>query len=368
MDNTTISLTELIGNAKRELGLFDYAKSTQQHYALIWNHFEVYAGQKGQTCFSKELGNEFLNDSYRIKEGIKLSSSQVFKIRAITILEEIRELNCFRRCHQKAGKHIPSQFDNIMKKYDKLQQENNLSKRTICGKKIILVRFLRYLDNQGLSDITSLTSHEVLSYLPTLENYGSNSRSGIMFTLRKFLSFLYSEGYSKEPLHDLFPVIFSHKFERLPSYYSPGEVQRILCQIDRNTEFGRRDYLVLLLAVQLGMRAGDIRQLKLNNIKLSKNTIELVQQKTNNPLQLPATKEFKYALADYMKNSRPKVDDPHIFVRHRAPFQPFVETNTFYHITNKYMLLAGIKLRGRKHGLHSMRHSTARGAFTRWGT
>lgn len=162
-----------------------------------------------------------------------------------------------------------------------------------------------------------------------------------------------------EPLNDLFPVIFSNKFERVPSYYSTDEVHTILCQVDRNTEFGRRDYLILLLAVQLGMRAGDIRQLKFNNIKWSRNTVEFVQQKTNNPLQLPVTEEFKYALADYMKNSRPKVDDPHIFVRHRAPFQPFVESNTFYHVINKYMALAGTKLNGRKHGLHSMRHSTA---------
>jgi integrase len=173
------------------------------------------------------------------------------------------------------------------------------------------------------------------------------------------LFFLYSEGYVKEPLNDLFPVIFSNKSERLPSHYSTDEVRAILCQVDRNTAFGRRDYLVLLLAVQFAMRAGDIRQLRFENIKWSHNTIEFAQQKTNVPLQLPVTEEFKYALADYMKNSRPKVDNPHIFVRHRAPFQPFTDHNTFYHVLNKYMTLAGIKLNGRKHGLHSMRHSTA---------
>lgn len=60
MDNTTISLTELIGNAKRELGLFDYAKSTQQHYALIWNHFEVYAvDKKVKLVFQKNWGMNF---------------------------------------------------------------------------------------------------------------------------------------------------------------------------------------------------------------------------------------------------------------------------------------------------------------------
>lgn len=359
MDHTTISLTELISNAKRQLDLLGYAEGTKKHYALKWDHFLMYAEQNSQIHFSKELGNAFLEDYYGIKAGMKLLTSQVFKVRTITVLGEMLEHNYFRKCHQRIGEQAPPQFYNVLKKYEKLQQVKKLSKRTIYGKKIILVRFLNYLDEQGITDITSLTSHEVLSYLLTLEQYRNNSRSGIMFSLRDFLLFLYSEGYLMEPLNDLFPVIFSNKFERVPSYYSTDEVNTILCQVDRNTEFGRRDYLILLLAVQLGMRAGDIRQLKFNNIKWSRNTVEFVQQKTNNPIQLPVTEEFKYALADYMKNSRPKVDDPHIFVRHRAPFQPFVESNTFYHVINKYMALAGTKLNGRKHGLHSMRHSTA---------
>jgi len=76
-----------------------------------------------------------------------------------------------------------------------------------------------------------------------------------MFSLRDFLLFLHSEGYVKEPLNNLFPVIFSNKYERLPSYYSTEEIHTILCQVDRNTVIGRRDYLILVLAVQLGMRS-----------------------------------------------------------------------------------------------------------------
>lgn len=359
MDHATISLTELVGNAKMQLDLLGYAEGTKKHYALKWNHFLIYAEQLGYTLFSKELGNAFLEDYYGIKKGKKLSTSQVFTVRTVTVLGELLEHNYFRKCHQRIGKQPPPQFCDILDNYEKQQQEKKLSTRTICGKKNILIRFLNYLDKQGITDITSLTSHEVFSYLPTLEKYRNNTRSGILFSLRNFFLFLYSEGYLTEPLNDLFPVIFSNKFEKLPSYYSTDEVRAILCQVDRNTKIGRRDYLILLLAVQFGMRAGDIRQLKFEHIKWSRKTVEFVQQKTNNFLQLPMTEELKYAVADYMKNSRPEVDDPHIFVRHRAPFQPFVESNTFYHVINKYMALAGIKLNGRKHGLHSMRHSTA---------
>ncbi len=359
MDHTTISLTELINNAKTHLDLLGYTEGTKKHYIYKWKHLLMYAEQNGDTHYSKELGEEFLATYYGIKGDKKLSESQVFKVRTITVLGDLLEHNCFRKCHQKAGKQPPQQFINVLDKYQKRQQEKNLSARTICGKKIILVRFLSHLEKQELTDIRDLTSSEVLSYLPTLAKFRNNTRSGILFSIRNFLLFLYSEGYITEPLNDLFAVIISNKFDRLPSYYSTEEVNNLLCQVDRNSTVGCRDYLILLLAVQFGLRAGDIRRLKFQNIKWSRSTIEFIQQKTNAPIQLPLTDEFKYAVADYMKNSRPEVDDPHIFVRHRAPFQPFGESNSFHHIINKYISLAGIELSGRRHGLHSMRHSAA---------
>jgi integrase/recombinase XerD len=359
MDHKAILLTELIDRAKKQLDLLDYAESTKNQYIGKWKHFLVYAEQKGQPYFSKKLGEAFLKDRYGIKTGDRLSASQVFKTRTLDILGAILGKDCFPRCRQKPGRQAPPQFCGILNEYKELQVEKGISEKTVCGKKIILVRFLNYLDMRRLSDISSLTSHDVLFYLHTLKEFRHITRSGIMFALRDFLMFLHSEGYVRQPLNELFPTIFTNKLERLPSYYSADEMHAILCQVDRDAEFGRRDYLVLLSAIQFGLRAGDIRQLKLENIKWSRKTVELVQQKTNKPLQLPLTEEFKYALADYMKNSRPKVDDPHIFVRHRAPFQPFVKDNCFYHVINKYMVMADITVNNRKHGLHSMRHSIA---------
>ena len=240
-----------------------------------------------------------------------------------------------------------------------MQVKNKLLEKSIDGKKNKLIHFLIFLNKQKIVNIANITSHEVLTYLDTLEEYQNTSKSGILFTLRDFLSFLYSEGIIKEPLNNLFPIIFTNKSQILPSYYSTDEIQEILSQVDRSSKYGRRDYLVLLLAVQLGMRAGDIRQLKRNYIKLNRNTVEFVQQKTKKFLQLPLTEELKYALADYMKNSRPKIDNPYIFIRQRAPIQPYGDTNAFHYVLNKYMVLAGIKFNDRKHGLHSMRHSTA---------
>ncbi|WP_077215149.1 site-specific integrase [Bacillus dakarensis] len=358
MSDTT-NLTELIQQATQHLIDLRYSEGTIYRYRLVWKHFRVYAETRNHKIFSLKLGEAFLLDYYGIKPNMKLSESQVFNVRCIKVLEEYHQHNSFQKCHQSPGRQVPNQYINIFEEYIQLQKELQLSKRTLQGKKIQIIDFLSYIDKENLIGINNLMPEVVMVYLETLSKYASATRSGILFTLRDFLAFLFSKGYTESPLNQLFPVIFTNKFERIPSYYSIEEIQRILKQVDRSSEIGRRDYVVLLLAIQLGIRAGDIRKLKFDNIKWHLDTIEFVQEKTNNPIRLPLVENLKYALIDYIKNSRPITNDPHIFIRHRAPFIAFTKGNVFWSIINKYMDTAGITINRRKHGLHSMRHSMA---------
>ncbi len=153
MDHTTISLPELISNSDKQLDLLGYAEGTKRRYRLTWHSFLVYATQNGQIYFSKDLGTSFLEDYYQIKSGMNLSGSQVFKVRTITVLGEMLDHNCFFKCHHKKGSQPPPQFHDILNKYKDVQREKGLSERTICGKKIILIRFLNYLSEQNVPDI-----------------------------------------------------------------------------------------------------------------------------------------------------------------------------------------------------------------------
>jgi integrase/recombinase XerD len=359
IETTNLNLSELIQQATLHLNELEYSEGTKNRYVLNWKHLLKYAETRNHQTFSMELGHAFLSDYYGIKQGIKLSSSQVFKVRCINVLNEFHQNKTFHKCHQPIGQQVPTRFISILDKYIQAQKNLELSARTIQGKQIRIIHFLCFLDKRNLIDIYILAPYDVLAYLGTLSEYSNSTKSGILFNLRDFLSFLVSQGYVESQLNQLFPVIMSNKFERIPSFYSTEEIQKILLMVDRNTEIGRRDYIVLILAVQLGMRAGDIRRLKFENIKWHLDTIEFIQEKTKNPLRLPLMENLKYALIDYMKNSRPSSDDPHIFIRHRAPFIAFSTGHVFWSTINKYMDAAGISINNRKHGLHSMRHSLA---------
>lgn len=158
--------------------------------------------------------------------------------------------------------------------------------------------------------------------------------------------------------NELFPVIFTNKRERILSFYSPNEIRRLVSSVDRTTMYGKRDFAVILLAVELGIRSGDIVRLKLSDIHWEHNTIEFTQYKTKLFNQLPLLENIKYALLNYLKYSRPTNQSDLVFIGIRNGGHQL--TNTLIHqIVSKYLRKAGIDISERKHGPHAMRHSLA---------
>ena len=359
MQNQNIALTELINHATEYLYSLNYSKGTISYYRYTWNHLKKYATRKGVSTFTLELGMQFLSDHYNLDQNTKLSYFYVSLLRRIKVLEEFKNTSRFCLCHQKNPKKVPEKFTEIFKSYQKLQSDLKFSQWTVHSKSLKVRNFLIFLSSKGVNNLSKLSIADIYDYCSGLKDYSSLTKSGILFTLRDFLKFLYREGLIAKEVSDIFPVIVSNKFEVIPSFYTKTEIGKILGCVNRQTKIGKRDYAVLILAIQLGIRAGDIRQLKLEHIRWDINQIEYIQQKTKNLICLPLFENIKYALLDYLKNSRPDSISSNIFVRHRAPLMPFSSRNPFYEIINKYIAKADIVTGGKKHGLHSMRHSLA---------
>jgi len=337
MQNQNITLTELITRATEHLNSLNYRKGTVSHYVTTWNFLKKYASSKGVSTFTLDLGMQFLLDRYGIDPGAKLPHFHVSLVRRIKVLEEFKNTSRFHLCHQKGPKKVPVQFEKIFKSYQKLQHSLQFTQKTIQSKSSIVINFLIYLNKKGIGNLCGLSITNIHGYIKSLEGYAGATKSGILFTLRDFLKFLYAKDLISKDVSNVFPIIISNKFERITSFYSKTEINKLLGCVDRKTKIGKRDYAVLILAIYLGIRAGDIRNLKFENIKWDTNQIEYIQEKTKNPICLPLLENIKYGLLDYLKNSRPESTYPNIFVRCRAPLAPFTDRNPFYEIINKYI-------------------------------
>jgi len=190
-------------------------------------------------------------------------------------------------------------YSNILEEYLNLEEFKNLSPLTIASKRVAITSFFNYLGDNKVKDFHHCKQSHVTGYLSSLD-LSYSTISGRRFILRHFFNYLNSRNLTLFSGNELFPVIFSNKRERILSFYSIEEIKRIVSVIDRRNSYGIRDFVVVLLAAELGIRSGDIIRLKISDIHWERNTIEFVQYKTKIFNQLPLLENIKYAIIDYL--------------------------------------------------------------------
>ncbi|QSO48603.1 tyrosine-type recombinase/integrase [Alicyclobacillus mengziensis] len=76
-------------------------------------------------------------------------------------------------------------------------------------------------------------------------------------------------------------------------------------------------------------------------------------------MSLPLTTEVGWAVIDYLRYGRPKIDSPYVFLKHMAPFGPFSEGDHLNQLIKRYMELAHLPTLKKRRGMHSLRHTMA---------
>ena len=137
-------------------------------------------------------------------------------------------------------------------------------------------------------------------------------------------------------------------------------MEALLAAVDRGSPKGKRDYAILLLACRLGLRVSDIVGLRLEHLHWREDRIEMAQAKTGAPLVLPLNEEVGEALIDYLQHGRPVTHHREVFLRLKAPVEPFSRYDNLHQILTFYRQRAGIALPAQaRKGLHSLRHTVA---------
>jgi len=137
--------------------------------------------------------------------------------------------------------------------------------------------------------------------------------------LRSLLGYVHVEGLLPAPLRDIVPAVAGWRLAGLPQSLEPRQVRRLLAACDRRTGVGRRDFAMLMLLARLGMRAGEVRSLALEDIDWRAGEL-LVRGKGNRLERLPLPADVGHALAAYLHRGRPTTAQGRtVFVRARAP-------------------------------------------------
>lgn len=219
---------------------------------------------------------------------------------------------------------------------------------------------IAYLAAQGVTSSADITIRHIESYLKTIEGKAVKYIGVFLYVFRNFFSFLYERGYTAHDLAPMLPKVRTSRNASIPYVWSKADIKKLLGAIDRDDPKGKRDYAILLIAIRLGLRIGDIRSLKKSSIDWNRKTINLKMSKTGQPIELPLLKDIGWAIIDYLQNGRPATNSECLFVRHKAPFNAFGGRNAFNKELHRYILKAGLNMPGdQRHGMHSLRSTLA---------
>lgn len=236
------------------------------------------------------------------------------------------------------------------------QLSPSLSGETVRHKTQMTRDFLAHLAAIGVTDLHGIDPDVVYAYVGSLD-YAPQTRSGLEFQLREVFDAFCGLGLADVAGRALFPLIRTDKRDRILSFYTPDEVRDIVSQADLSTPNGVRDKCMVLLAAQLGMRSGDVLDLRLGDVKWERDAIERIQSKTGLPLSVPLPLNVKLLLADYIRSHRPQSETDYVFVC-EATRDRFCASQ-LNAVVRRLMRKSSVEPGGRKHGPHALRHSLA---------
>ena len=188
----------------------------------------------------------------------------------------------------------------------------------------------------------------------------SKCRSGTVEKLttsrRAFLRYLAVEGRCRAGLADVVPGYAHWRLADLPRYLAAEQVNRLIAACDGEVVERRRDRAILLLLARLGLRAGDVAQLRLGDIEWETGSLR-VSGKSRYEVRLPLPQDVGDAIAAYLSCRPSTCPSDHVFLRNIAPFRPFRKGDGVSSVVKRLMRQAGIVAPVK--GAHVLRHTAA---------
>ena len=194
----------------------------------------------------------------------------------------------------------------------------------------------------------------ILGHIP---DRSSEYKRLLATALRSFFRFLFVCGELSRDLSVAVPTVRKRQRPGVPAFLSPEEIKRVIAATDQSTTTGRRDRAILLLLARLGLRAGEVVTLELDDIHWRSGEI-LVRGKGGFNESLPLLADVGKALAQYLRVDHRTKSDRRVFHRVYAPPIGLAGPAAVGHIVRHALRQAGVQRRGRG-AAHLFRHGLA---------
>ena len=162
----------------------------------------------------------------------------------------------------------PSPSQQLVHGYERfLLDERNLASESIDHMRLFARRFLAEKCGDGPLKLSTLRAPDVTAFIQRhAHEHGPFYARHLVRATRSFLRYLYYKELVNADLSLAVPKVARWRLSTLPKHLSAAQVRQLLRHCDRSTALGRRDYAILLLLARLGLRAGEVVKLQLEDI------------------------------------------------------------------------------------------------------
>jgi site-specific recombinase XerD len=240
-----------------------------------------------------------------------------------------------------------------------LRQERSLSEATVINYTPVARSFLSERFPKGAVHCQQITAADITAFVQRQARLVKSKRAPLVVTaLRSFLRYLFYRGIVAVDLATCVPTIATWSLSNVPRFLAREQIQKILGSCDKETAIGKRDYALLLLLARLGLRAGEVVALTLDDFDWEAGLVT-VRGKGKQVALMPLPSEVGAAIADYLSTGRPPCSSRRVFIRAKAPLTGFANSVAICSLVDRALERAEVESEYR--GSHVFRHSLATG-------
>jgi integrase/recombinase XerD len=211
---------------------------------------------------------------------------------------------------------------------------------------------------QGAVDLAELRSDRICAFLTVrAKDLCPASANSVSNAVRALVRFLVLHGFRSVGTPSAVPRAAVWRLSQVPRALSDAEVRAFVGAFDRTTALGRRDYAIAICLLVLGLRAGEVAAITLDDIDWRAGTLAIRPGKTRRGTRLPLPAPVAAALADYLRRGRPATPERAVFVHHRAPRGARGEASLIRIAVRRAYARAGLD--PHLTGTHVLRHTAA---------
>lgn len=255
-----------------------------------------------------------------------------------------------------ASEVLPGPVEELLGRFrEHLLGERGLTPGTVRGYVDCVRPFVVTRLRGEVLDLAGINAGDVTGFvLAACPGRAAGTAKLIVCALRSLLRWLHLTGQVPAAFAAAVPSVAGWRLSGLPKGLEPGQLRALLAAPDRRTATGRRDYAVMLLLSRLGLRAGEVARLGLDDIDWRSGQIE-VRGKGNRTERLPLPADVGAAITGYLRRGRPRTAQGRsVFVRVHAPHRA-LSTGGITMIVFDNAARAGL---GKIHA-HRLRHTAA---------